>query len=95
MTQSVPAPSLPPDLVHLLETYCIGRKLGGGSFGTVGGQSELLSVRTHSPAVGWQLPSPEASQLDAGPTCDECQAVSANVQPLPACLLRSSICWHW
>lgn len=35
MKQPVPAPKLPPDLAYLLETYCIGRKLGGGSFGTV------------------------------------------------------------
>jgi hypothetical protein len=48
MTQTVPAPSLPPDLVHLLETYCIGRKLGGGSFGTVRGSSELLCGIEHS-----------------------------------------------
>ena len=51
MTQTVPAPSLPPDLVHLLETYCIGRKLGGGSFGTVRGSSEPLCESACTTAV--------------------------------------------
>ncbi len=36
MTQQVPPPDLHPSVKHLLSTYCIGRKLGGGSFGTVG-----------------------------------------------------------
>lgn len=32
--QRMPA-DLPPQLQHLLDTYILGRKLGGGSFGTV------------------------------------------------------------
>ena len=35
MTQPVPPPDLHPSVKHLLSTYCIGRKLGNGSFGTV------------------------------------------------------------
>lgn len=90
MTQTVPAPSLPPDLVHLLETYCIGRKLGGGSFGTVRGSSELLWLQ----AAVWKQPQHhhERSGPVRGLTATDmwsCTPVQRVQQPHSACVESS------
>lgn len=63
-------PDLPPALLHLLDTYILGRKLGGGSFGTVRLLRLLTVTLIQSPMRPLIRPSPLSGMHDHPPFLD-------------------------